>query len=76
MVKKGIKVGSVTYAIKGRDILRNKGYRAFLTRNPSPSGDEGCGYVIYVNNADDTCINILTKNNIKIKGYVDMGDTL
>ena len=41
MSKKGIKVGSLTYAMKGRDILYNHGYKAYLTRNPHPLEDEG-----------------------------------
>ncbi len=76
MNKKGIRVGSVTYAMKGRDILQRKGYRAYLTRNPNPGEDEGCGYVIYVNNMDTACVDILLKNNIKVKGTVDLGGVL
>ena len=40
MSKKGIKVGSLTYAMKGRDILYKNGYKAYLTRNPHPFEDE------------------------------------
>ncbi len=74
MSKKGIKVGSVTYAMKGRDLLQKNGYKAYLTRNPHPENDEGCGYVIYVNNPDGKCFEVLKRNNIKIKGMVDLGD--
>ena len=76
MSKKGIKVGSVTYAMKGRDLLQRNGYKAYLTRNPRPEEDEGCGYVIYVNNLDTRCFEILKKNNIQVKGTVEMGDFL
>ncbi len=76
MEKKGIKVGSVTYAMKGRNLLQKHGYKAYLTRNPNPLDDEGCGYVIYVNNIDDKCFNILRRNNIQVKGTVDLGDSL
>lgn len=76
MSKKGIKVGSVTYAMKGRDLLQKNGYKAYLTRNPHPEEDEGCGYVIYVNNMDKRCFEILSRNGIKIKGTVDLGDSL
>lgn len=76
MSKKGIKVGSVTYAMKGRNILQKNGYKAYLTRNPHPEEDEGCGYVIYVNNLDKKCFEILNRNGIRIKGTVDLGDSL
>ena len=76
MSKKGIRVGSVTYAMKGRDILQKNGYKAYLTRNPHPEDDEGCGYVIYVNNIDKKCFDILRKNGIQVKGTVELGDFL
>ena len=76
MSKKGIKVGSLTYAMKGRDILYKNGYKAYLTRNPHPFEDEGCGYVIYVSNIDKKCFDILKRNGIAVKGVVDMGDAL
>jgi hypothetical protein len=76
MSKKGIKVGSVTLAMKGRDLLQKNGYKAYLTRNPKPESAEGCGYVIYVNNLDKRCFQILQGNGIKVLGTMDMGDAL
>ena len=76
MSKKGIKVGCVTYAMKGRDLLQRNGYKAYLTRNPHPQEDEGCGYVIYVNNIDKRCFDILKRNGIKVTGTVNLGDFL
>lgn len=76
MSKKGITVGSVTYAMKGRDLLQRNGYKAYLTRNPHPQEDEGCGYVIYVNNIDRRCFDILKRNGIRVTGTVDLGDFL
>jgi len=76
MSKKGIKVGSVTLAMKGRDLLQKNGYKAYLTRNPKPTDGEGCGYLIYVNNLDERCFKILQKNGIRIMGTVDFGDSL
>lgn len=76
MSKKGIKVGSVTYAMKGRDLLQRNGYKVYLTRNPHPQEDEGCGYVIYVNNIDKRCFDILKRNGIKVTGTVNLGDFL
>lgn len=76
MSKKGIKVISVTYAMKGRDLLQKNGYKAYLTRNPHPDEDDGCGYVIYVNNMDKRCLDILKNAGIKVRGLVDLGDIL
>lgn len=76
MSKKGIKVTSVTYAMKGRDMLQKNGYKAYLTRNPHPDEDDGCGYVIYVNNMDKRCLDILKNGGIKVRGLVDLGDVL
>lgn len=76
MSKKGIKVGSLTYAMKGRDLLQKNGYKAYLTRNPNPEAEEGCGYVIYVSNIDNRCFSVLKSAGIKIKGVVDLGDVL
>lgn len=75
MDKKGIKVGSVTYAMKGRDLLQKNGYKAYLTRNPHPD-DDGCGYVIYVNNIDRKCFEILNRGGIKVRGTIDLGEIL
>ena len=76
MNKKGIKVGSLTFAMKGRELLQKNGYKAYLTRNPNPETDEGCGYVIYVNNIDKRCFEILKRNGIKVNGTVDLGGIL
>lgn len=40
-----VATGTVTYAIKGRDLLRKKGYKANIERK---SGEkvQGCGYAI------------------------------
>ncbi len=76
MSKKGIKVGSVTYAMKGRDLLQKNGYKAYLTRNPYPDDEDGCGYVIYVNNMDNRCLEVLKRNGIAVKGTMDLGDVL
>ncbi len=76
MNKKGIKVGSVTYAMKGRDLLQKNGYKAYLTRNPYPGEEDGCGYLIYVNNMDKRCFDILKRNGIEVKGTVNLGDAL
>lgn len=41
-----ISVTSITYAIKGRDLLRKQGFRAYIERRTNANGNLGCGYVI------------------------------
>ncbi len=76
MAKNGLKVGSVTVAIKTRDLLQKNGYKAYLTRNPRPEINEGCGYLVYVNNLDKRCFSLLKNNGIKVISTVELGDVL
>ena len=45
-----IKVGSVTYAMKGRNVLQGYGIRARVVKTPKPQKNEGCGYSVLVEN--------------------------
>ena len=58
--------GTVTYAIRGRDILRKEGFRAIVERNTVGIARYGCGYGIVINGDVDDAVKILTKNGIKI----------
>jgi hypothetical protein len=40
-----IQIGTVTYAIKARDLLKRKGYKVKIERKAAES-THGCGYVI------------------------------
>ena len=65
-MKNVIVTGTVTYAIRGRDILRNKGFIATVERNNSGLGRFGCGYGIVVKGDIDKAVQILNDNSIKI----------
>lgn len=65
-MKNIIVTGTVTYAIRGRDILRYNGIKASVERNTSGLGKYGCGYGIVVNSNVEKAVEILKKNNIKI----------
>ncbi len=65
-MKNIIVTGTVTYAIRGRDILRNNGIKASVERNTSGLGRYGCGYGIVVHGNIDKAVEILNKNSIKI----------
>ncbi len=48
MDKNIVNSGSITYAIRGRDALRNNGCKAYMFRNKGKSA-VGCGYSISTN---------------------------
>ncbi len=58
-------IGSVTYALKGKEILFRHGISAYITRN-TKTKEYGCGYSLYIPNKFNTAIQILRENNIKI----------
>lgn len=67
MGKPLILVSSVTYAMKSRDILTQRGFKAYVERIP-PSAGTGCGYGVYVPQGADEAEAVLRENHIKILG--------
>ena len=65
MGKPLIVVSSVTYAMKGRDLLFRHGIRGYVERIPK-TGDTGCGYGIYVPQGADAAERILQENRIRV----------
>ena len=61
-----ISVGSVTYAIKGRDLLRKMGVKAYIERKTNANGEVGCGYVIVAEGNRESIVNALSDAEIKI----------
>ena len=68
MGKPLIMVSSVTYAIKGRDLLRKMGYSADIERTPGTMDRVGCGYSITTELDGEAARAILEENNIKVGG--------
>ena len=66
MKKYEIMVGTVTYALKGRDILRNKGFKAYIERRSNNIGKYGCGYSIVIKDEADRAVSILSENGINV----------
>ncbi len=65
------KVASVTYAIKGRNLLRQRGYKAYIDRTDDPQAGEGCGYRIILHTTPyhiDGADALLAKAGVKILG--------
>ena len=73
MNKQLIMVSSITYAIKGRDILRQRGMKAYIERTPGGKDRAGCGYSIYVDSNTDMAEDILRQSGIKILGRAEDG---
>lgn len=57
---------SVTYAIKGRDVLRKQGIKAYIERKTNLNGNVGCGYVIIAEGNKYKILQALNGSNIKI----------
>ena len=75
MKKFYIKVSSITHAMKGRDVLVSRGYRAAVRRNLKPQrGDEGCGYSIYIDERLNEAVEILRSKNVNVLAYGDVSD--
>lgn len=63
-----ILVGSITNAMRGRDILASKGIRSYVERTFRSGPNGGCGYSIYVPGRADEAEDILLRYGIRING--------
>lgn len=70
MGKPLIVVSSVTYAMKGRDLLFEQGIRCYVQRIPQTE-DNGCGYGLFVPQETDKAERILRENKIRVLKRVD-----
>lgn len=66
MQRYDISTGSITYAIKGRDLLRKQGIKANVERKTSGMAKSGCGYSIIATGDIKRIESILKKANVKI----------
>ena len=69
-----IMVSSVTYAMKSREILFQSGLKSYVERLPR-TGDNGCGYGVYVPLHTEEAEKILRAAGIRILGRSARGDT-
>lgn len=58
--------GTITYAIRGRDILRKYGFKASIERNLKTNKRYGCGYGIAAFGDLNEITKILNDNGIKV----------
>ncbi len=62
-----ISVSSVTYAMKGKNVLNNMGYYCEIERQER-NARSGCGYTLRVKDDPQIISGILEKNGIAVKG--------
>ena len=61
-----VTTGTITYAIKGRDLLRSNGFDVKIERKSSGLGSTGCGYNIVLTGDIDGALSILKNAGVKI----------
>ncbi len=68
-----IVTGTVTYAMRGRDYLRQRGIRAAVERTVS-GGTDGCGYGLVVNGDISKIKKLLLDAGVKIRRTEELTD--
>lgn len=62
-------VSSVTYAYKGKNVLEQRGYKAYIEREPKRLSECGCHYIIRVKDVPiDRAVDILRSAHVKVVG--------
>lgn len=73
MGKQLIMVTSITYAMKGKTILKNHGIASDIERTPKTSNNKSCGYSLYVPHKTEEAIEILKNSGVEVLGIADKG---
>ena len=68
MKKELIVVSSVTYAMRGKELLERQGFRAYVTRLPRDMENVGCGYSIQVKQGAEQAEQLLRAAGIHVIG--------
>ena len=58
--------GTITYALKGRDLLRRHGFKTRIERISSEAGGMGCGYTLIVSGDIKKAVDLLRGAGVKI----------
>jgi hypothetical protein len=66
-------VGSITNALRSRDLLAWRGIRSYVERTPRSGPNGGCGYSIYVPRRADEAETILRRHGIRVRGRAERG---
>lgn len=59
-------LSAITYAMKGRDILRKHGISAYVERISIEKEGQSCGYGLYIPEKTQDAEEILAKYNIRV----------
>ncbi|MFI3324974.1 MAG: putative Se/S carrier-like protein [Clostridia bacterium] len=70
MKEKLIIVGSITYALKAKDILLKHGIKSYIERN-TKTREYGCGYSIFIPNKFEQAETLLREFNVKILAIIE-----
>ncbi len=60
--------GSMTPALKARDILKSAGIQSKLVRTPSKPGKKNCGFSLSVSSDLDRAVSLLQEKRIPFSG--------
>lgn len=63
---------SVTYAIKVKDLLRIKGYKAKIERSNNGVGKNGCSFSVITNGDFEKLKNLLYAEKINFKEIIEI----
>lgn len=61
-------MGSVTNAMRGKTLLEQNGYRAFIQRNTGAKEQIGCGYSLRVYGDPNRALALLQRAGLKVRG--------
>ena len=61
-----IHVGSVTNAMRGKQVLAEQGIRAYLHRSSRPADGDGCGYSLLVTDGAKKAEQVLRNKGVRV----------
>lgn len=65
--KQCIMLSSITYAMRGKELLAHYGIKAFMEKTPSEVSGCGCGYSLRVKGDVDRAVTILKGAGIEVR---------
>lgn len=72
MSRYAVSTDSITYALKGRDLLRRKGFSAYTERRTTGLSGAGCGYNIIFSGDKKQATDLLSDAGIKTNGITEL----
>lgn len=61
-----IHVGSITNAMRGRQILEAQGIRAYMHRSTHSTDNDGCGYRLLVTDDPQRAVKLLRDSGVRV----------